>query len=79
MIRPGNQRDQVTVFLAIINGSDARLALAAAKGREALQAQKELMREYLAGECWECSRILGEMMDTEDFYYDMIGQVKMDS
>lgn len=78
MVRPGKTRDQVTVFMTVINDSDERLPAVAGKRREDTQAQKALMREYFQGAGWECDRIVDEMMATEDFYYDMLAQVQMD-
>lgn len=78
MVRPDGQRDRTTVFMSVINDSDERLPAVAAKGREDVMAQKELMREYFQDVGWECDRIVREMMTTKDFYYDMIAQVKMD-
>lgn len=78
MVRPGARRDRTTVFMSVVSDSDERLAAVPGKRREDVPAQKELMREYFEGAGWECDRIVREMMATEDFYYDMIAQVKMD-
>lgn len=78
MIRPDQQREKVTVFMSVISDNDERLPAMAAKRREDVPAQKQLMKEYFRDAGWECDRVVGEMMVTKDFYYDMIAQVKMD-
>lgn len=75
MVRPAEHRDRVTVFMCVIDDRGGSVP----KGRESVQAQKALMRDYFAGEGWECERIVKAMMETDDFYYEMLGQVKMDS
>lgn len=77
MIRPDEQRDKTTVFMHVINDRDNRLPSLAGK-RDAVQAQKDIMAEYFNDAGWESERIIKEMMATKDFYYDMVGQVRMD-
>ncbi|POS76713.1 hypothetical protein DHEL01_v204898 [Diaporthe helianthi] len=77
MTRPDEQRDKTTVFMHVINDHDERLPSLAGK-RDAVQAQKDIMAEYFHDAGWESERIIKEMMATRDFYYDMVGQVKMD-
>lgn len=77
MTRPDEQRDKTTVFMHVINDQDERLPSLAGK-RDAVQAQKDIMAEYFQDAGWESERIIKEMMATGDFYYDMVGQVKMD-
>ncbi|KAL1865348.1 hypothetical protein Daus18300_007238 [Diaporthe australafricana] len=77
MTRPDGQRDRTTVFMYTINDHDERLPKLAGK-RDAVQAQKDIMAEYFQDAGWESERIIKEMMATKDFYYDMVGQVKMD-
>ncbi|KAG6361322.1 hypothetical protein INS49_009547 [Diaporthe citri] len=77
MVRPDEQRDKTTVFMHVINNQDERLPSLAGK-RDAVQAQKDIMAEYFLDAGWESERIIKEMMATKDFYYDMVGQVKMD-
>lgn len=76
MIRPDEQRDKTTVFMHVINERDKRLPGLAGK-RDAVQAQKDIMAEYFHDAGWESERIIKEMMATKDFYYDMVGQVRM--
>lgn len=77
MIRPDEQRDKTTVFMHVINDRDNRLPSLAGK-RDAVQAQKDIMAEYFNDAGWESERIIKEMMATKDFYYDMVGQVRME-
>lgn len=77
MTRPDEQRDKTTVFMYTINDHDERLPSLAGK-RDAIRAQKNIMAEYFQDAGWESKRIIEEMMATKDFYYDMVGQVKMD-
>lgn len=78
MLRPDEQRDRTTAFMTVINEKDERLPQVALKGHENVQAQKELLAEYFKDAGWECERVIREMMATDDFYYDMVAQVKMD-
>jgi len=81
MVRPDKQRNRTTVFMAVANKTDQRLPQVAltGRGKRGAQEQKELMKEYFLDAGWESERICNEMMATDDFYYDIIGQVKMDS
>ena len=78
MLRPHEQRDLTTAFMAVVNDSDDRFPKVALMGNKGMDAQKELMKEYFQDAGWESKRIIDEMMTTKDFYYDMIAQVKMD-
>lgn len=85
MVRPDKQRDRTTVFLGVMNETDERFSKACwggkkrteGGGRASVQAQKELMREYFQDAGWESERVLKGMMETDDFYYDEVAQVKM--
>ena len=79
MVRPSDQKDRTTVFMSVVNDKDERLLQVALKGREDVEAQKRLMVEYFEGVGWESKRILEGMRETKDFYYDLVGQVKMES
>ncbi|KAE9405799.1 hypothetical protein BT96DRAFT_988052 [Gymnopus androsaceus JB14] len=50
----------------------------AAKGREDVKAQKELLKEYFqdAGSEPEC--IIRKIIAANDFYYNVVGQVRKD-
>ena len=43
-----------------------------------ISAQKQLLREQMAGFGWETARILSHLDDTPDFYLDQVAQVVMD-
>ncbi|WP_167455106.1 FAD-dependent monooxygenase [Amycolatopsis kentuckyensis] len=43
-----------------------------------LEAQKDLLRERMAGFGWQTPRILAHLDDTPDFYLDQVAQVVMD-
>ena len=78
MLRPDKQNGRMTVFMYVINDEDGRLVEAATRDSGGIEKQKMLLEEYYQGAGWECERILREMRATDDFYYDMVGQVKMD-
>ncbi len=78
MLRPDGQSQKTTVLLTVVNQKDERLFKAAEMGRDAVDAQKALLREYFQDAGWESERIVAEMMATTDFYYDIVGQVKME-
>jgi len=48
------------------------------KANSGTEPQKALMKEHFSDAGWESPRIIREMMATDDFYYDLVGQVKMD-
>lgn len=76
MLRPDQQRNRTTALLSVVNEEDPRFIDFAAKGR--VKEQKELLKEYFLDVGWESPRIIKEMMATNDFYYDMVAQIKMD-
>lgn len=78
MVRPSDQPDKTTVFMYVVNEHDARLREAAEQGNKGVEEQKSLLKEYFQDAGWECKRIVKQMEAANDFYYDMIGQVKMD-
>ena len=78
MVRPSERKDMTTVFMSVINEQDGRLRDVATDGHKAVEAQKRLLKEYFRNEGWECERILKEMEAADDFYYDMVAQIKMD-
>lgn len=79
MVRPSDDPDTTTVFMHVMNEHDPRLEEVARDGRRGKEAQKSLLREYFQDAGWECSRIVKEMDASNDFYYDMVAQVKMPS
>lgn len=78
MVRPHEEQGRVTAFMTVINDTDERLGRAATRKREDAAGQKELMREYFGEAGWECARVVDGMMQSDDFYYDMIAQVKLE-
>ena len=77
MLRPDQQRNKTTALVSIVNEDDPRFADVAARGSQ--KEQKELVMEYFTGIGWESERVMKEMMSTDDFYYDMAGQIRMES
>ncbi|MFI5736011.1 FAD-dependent monooxygenase [Kribbella sp. NPDC051587] len=47
--------------------------------RRDLAAQKELVAEQFAGIGWEAPRLIDEMRNAPDFYFDSTSQIKLDS
>ncbi|MFB4301185.1 FAD-dependent monooxygenase [Actinomadura sp. NTSP31] len=47
--------------------------------RHDVARQQQVLTERFAGTGWECDRLLAEMRDAPDFYFDSVGQVRMDS
>ncbi|KAH9836900.1 oxidoreductase [Teratosphaeria destructans] len=78
MLRPSDRPDRMTAMVAVVNDEDSRLPEAAERAPgEGTDAQKALLAEYFADAGWKCPRIMGEMMEADDFYYDMSAQVHM--
>jgi 2-polyprenyl-6-methoxyphenol hydroxylase-like FAD-dependent oxidoreductase len=44
-----------------------------------IEGQKRLLREAFAGDGWEVPRLLAELDRAEDFYFDSISQIVMDT
>ncbi|GAB7366371.1 hypothetical protein MBLNU230_g8169t1 [Neophaeotheca triangularis] len=78
MVRPGETKGTTTVTMFICK-EDERLARAATGSRKDIQRQKALIRESFQNDEWECPRILDAMDSSDDFYYDMVAQIKMDT
>ena len=64
--------------MSVINLDDKRWRQVADDGRQAVEGQKALISEYFSNAGWECPRLMEGMMRADDFYYDMVAQVKMD-
>lgn len=77
MVRPNQSSSRTTCLMHVMNEEDTRLR-GVAVGSKAIQKQKALIQEYMNDAGWECERILRDMWETDDFYYDMIAQIKMD-
>ncbi|KAK8044241.1 oxidoreductase [Apiospora rasikravindrae] len=81
MLRPDGTGKRTTVLMSVVKedeGENRKLAELAAKGHAGVSAQKALLEGHFRDAEWECERILREMETTEDFYFDMVAQVKMD-
>ena len=78
MQRPSDQPDRSTVFISVINENDTRLQEVARLGAKGSAEQKALLTEYFEDAGWESKRIVKEMNAADDFYYDMVAQVKME-
>jgi 2-polyprenyl-6-methoxyphenol hydroxylase-like FAD-dependent oxidoreductase len=76
MLRPSGREGRTTALCTIFNETDKRFGEVVGPGKAA--EQKELVREYFEGAGWESGRIMKGMMETEDFYYEMVAQVKME-
>lgn len=80
MLRPSDAANtRTTVIMTVMNDADERLISVASKGSRNVHEQKQLLKEYFQDLGWECPRVVEGMMKTDDFYYDMVAQVKMDS
>jgi 2-polyprenyl-6-methoxyphenol hydroxylase-like FAD-dependent oxidoreductase len=83
MLRPSDDSTRLTVLMIVLDleRSDSRLeSVATAKDdrKTALIKQKELMREYFEDSGWECVKLVEGMQAANDFYYDLVAQVKME-
>ena len=79
MVRSSDRPDRSTVFMIVVNDSDARFQDVAKVGSRSVASQKALLSDYFKDAGWESERIVSEMNAADDFYYDAIAQVKMDS
>lgn len=77
MVRPSDEADVTTVFMHVMNDNDRRLEDVARNGRKGEADQKALLKEYFQGAGWECERVVKGMEAADDFYYDMVAQVRM--
>ncbi|OAA78718.1 oxidoreductase [Akanthomyces lecanii RCEF 1005] len=77
MLRPDDCGKRSTIFMTVMNDTDARLPVAGKKHNN-MSEKKALMEEYFTGAGWETERILREMADAEDFYFDALVQIKME-
>ena len=76
MLRPSDRPGKTTVFMHV-KTEDKRF-MDVAVGFQGVEAQKALLRETFSDAGWHIDRLLEEMDRSNDFYYDMIAQVKMD-
>lgn len=81
MLRPDGTGARTTVLMSVVksDGEESRkLAELAARGHAGVDSQKALLEEHFRDAGWECARVIREMKTTDDFYFDMVAQVKMD-
>jgi 2-polyprenyl-6-methoxyphenol hydroxylase-like FAD-dependent oxidoreductase len=79
MVRPSDQPDRSTVFMIVVNDKDSRFREVAEVASRSVVAQKKLLGEYFRDAGWESERIVRGMEAADDFYYDVLAQIKMDS
>ncbi|KAH8882004.1 FAD/NAD(P)-binding domain-containing protein [Thozetella sp. PMI_491] len=77
MLRPDAQANRTTALLNLVNEKDSRFSDVGSNGREHVEGQKALIKEYFQDAGWESERIVREMMRSDDFYYNIAAQVKM--
>ena len=83
MLRPSDESDRLTVLMIVLDleHCDSRLPSAATISGDrkiAVMKQKQLMREYFEDAGWECAKLVEGMEAADDFYYDIVAQVKME-
>ncbi|KAL1296813.1 hypothetical protein AAFC00_004439 [Neodothiora populina] len=79
MVRPSHDKGTSTVLIGVVkDDEDQRLIDVGKMGHKGVDAQKDLLSEYFQDAGWESKRIIKEMYAADDFYYDMVAQVKMD-
>ncbi|RMY17712.1 hypothetical protein D0867_05842 [Hortaea werneckii] len=78
MIRPSGDRRKSTALMIVVSDVDQRLKDVAAYGSRGTEKQRALLREYFDHGEWECERLWREMDQADDFYYDMVAQVKLE-
>ncbi|MDE2375443.1 MAG: hypothetical protein KGL96_14560, partial [Hyphomicrobiales bacterium] len=66
-------RDDRTLFLFVFTGQTD----ASGSAMLDLPAQKTILRNRYGDGKWECPRILGELGQTEELYFDHVSQIKM--
>jgi 2-polyprenyl-6-methoxyphenol hydroxylase-like FAD-dependent oxidoreductase len=77
MIRPSEDPERSTVFMYVISDTDKRYAEAARRDNGGVDKQKALLEDLFKDAGWECERVIREMHAAEDFYYNMVAQIKM--
>ena len=84
MVRPSDQPERSTVLMIVVKGGDdedprlREVAKVGGSGRANVVArQKALLDEYFGGSGWESERLVAAMHASDDFYYDVMAQVKM--
>lgn len=79
VLRPDNMgRTRAFLGLTAYEKSDERLIRLNKASKEGISAQKALVQELFQDADWEISRILKGMHESDDFYMQDIGQVRLD-
>jgi len=79
LLRPDNVgRTRGFLSLTAYEKSDERLVRLQKASKEGIPAQKAVVQELFQDADWEISRILKGMHESEDFYMQDIGQVRLD-
>jgi 2-polyprenyl-6-methoxyphenol hydroxylase-like FAD-dependent oxidoreductase len=83
MVRPADDKSRLTVLMIILDPEhkDERFRSVAVIGddrKATVLKQKQLMAEYYQDAGWECAKLVEGMQAADDFYYDLVAQVKMD-
>ena len=77
-MRPDNVgKTRALLTLTAYDKSDARLARLEKASKDGVSAQKLLFQELFQDADWEISRILKGMHESEDFYMQSVGQVRL--
>lgn len=76
-VRPSGQEGRSTVVLLLVH-PDERATAVAKLGPKGAPQQKALLKKYFDHGEWECDRVMREMEAADDFYYDLVAQVKME-
>jgi len=78
LLRPDNVgRTRAFLALTAYEKSDERLVRLKKASKESISAQKALVQELFQDADWEISRILKGMHESEDFYMQEVGQVRL--
>ncbi|GAB1744348.1 hypothetical protein NU219Hw_g1629t1 [Hortaea werneckii] len=78
MIRPSGDSRKSTALMIIVSDEDQRLKDVAVHGSRDAEKQRALLREYFDHGEWECGRLCQEMDQADDFYYDIVAQVRLE-
>ncbi|KAI6820059.1 putative oxidoreductase [Hortaea werneckii] len=78
MIRPSGDCRKSTALMIVVSEVDQRLKDVFGHGARGTEQQKALLREYFDHGEWECDRLCREMDQADDFYYDVVAQVRLE-
>ena len=78
LIRPDNVGlTRVTLWITARDKSDERLVRIENARKEGIPAQKRILQELFQDADWEISRLLKGMHESDDFYMQHVGQVRL--